>query len=160
MHVNTISDLNKVCGDGSVKCIYYYKCKSKRMSNEKYFFWSRQFCITYKRIFDCVTPSDTFCLDCHSNVINNITCSRCSLQYVGETGQRIKERFNWHKTCFKNHYKYGFYWILSNHFHKRACKNASYTVHSIEKPDGTGRTARGALDASITSKRLTQLSTR
>ena len=30
-----------------------------------------------------------------------ITCNRRSLQYVGETVQKLNIRFNWHKTGFK-----------------------------------------------------------
>ena len=48
-----------------------------------------------KQLFGCVAPSGTVYFACHSaNVSYIITCSRCSLQYVGETGQKINERFN------------------------------------------------------------------
>ena len=40
------------------------------------------------------------------------------------------------------------------HFHKGVSKKAPYSVGKVlEKLDGNGRTARGARDASITSKR-------
>ena len=46
----------------------------------------RVFSTTFKRTFNCVTPSSTNCLVYHyPNVIYSITCSRDSLQYVGET---------------------------------------------------------------------------
>ena len=92
--------------------------------------------------------------DCHSpNVSYLITCSRCFLQYVGEIGQSISERFNCHKACLKNPKEYGFYLILSEHFHTGMCKNATHTIQILEKLDGNGRTPRGSLDASITKRK-------
>ena len=70
-----------------------------------------------------------------------------------ETGQMINDRYNWHKTFFKNHKKCGFCRILSDHFDKRVCKNAVHTVKILEKLDVNWRSAYGALDSSITSKR-------
>ena len=60
---------------------------------------------------------------------------------------------NRNKTCFQNPKKCGFCRTLSNHFHKGVCKNASYTVKILKKFDVNWRSARGALYASITSKR-------
>ena len=37
--------------------------------------------------------------------------------------------------------------------HKGVCKNAPYIVQILQKVDGSGRAARGALDTSVTSKR-------
>jgi len=38
--------------------------------------------------------------DCSSsNVIYLITCKRCDIQYVGETGSTLRERFNNHRSC-------------------------------------------------------------
>ena len=42
---------------------------------------------------------------------------------------------------------------MTDHFRKGGCKNVPYTVQTLEKLYGNGRTARVALDASITSKR-------
>ena len=49
---------------------------------------------TSKRIFDCISPSATVYLGCHSSVIYLITCGRYSPQYIREAAQRINERFN------------------------------------------------------------------
>ena len=107
-----------------------------------------------KRFYDCIVPSGITYIDCHSsNVIYLITCNKCFLQYVGETAQQLNARFNGHRTGIKHPKKHGFCRILSEHFNKGCCKNASYQVQILEKLEGNGRTARGALDASQTSKR-------
>ena len=50
-HVNTISDLNKLCGVGSAECIYEYK--SKRCEREIVFpVQYKVVCTAYKRNFD------------------------------------------------------------------------------------------------------------
>ena len=107
--VNAISDLNKLCGDGSAK--YIYKRKSKRCLFGLFFRLKTGLLVLHPNeflIFDC-----TVYPDCHSgNVIYLITCSRCSLQYAGETGQNINKRFHWHKVCFKNPQKHGFYYLI------------------------------------------------
>ena len=54
---------------------------------------------------------------------------------------------------FQKPKKYCFYWIASNHSHKKVFKNAPHTVSLLEKLDGNERTPRVALDVSITSKR-------
>ena len=57
-------------------------------------------------MYDCVTPSRTFYLYCNlPEVIYLITCCSCSLQYDGETIQKLNERFNLHKTIFKHRLK-------------------------------------------------------
>ena len=105
----------------------------------------RIFSIASKNTFDCVTLSGTIYLDFHlPTLIYVITCSRCSLQYVGKTDQKI---------CFKNHKECSFYWIVSNHFHKGIFKNAPYTVSLLKQVDDNEIIPRVALDASITSKR-------
>jgi hypothetical protein len=41
-------------------------------------------------------------LDCNSyNIIYLITCRKCQMQYVGETGNSLKERMNGHRSCVK-----------------------------------------------------------
>ena len=45
--------------------------------------------------------------------------------------------------------KYGFYCILSDHFHKGFCRNATYLVQILEKLKESGSSARNALEASI-----------
>ena len=107
-----------------------------------------------KQIFDRVTPSGTVYLDCDSSDASYvITCSRCFLQFVGETNQKINEKFNWQEACFKNFKKYSFCWISSDHFRKGVYKNVPYRLQILEERYGNGRTTRGALDGSIAIKR-------
>ena len=82
-----------------------------------------------------------------------ITCSKCFLQYVGETALKLNERFNIHKTGFRHPHKHGHCRILSEHFTLGKCKGAKYTVQIIEKLEGNGRTKRGGLDAKSTQLR-------
>ena len=83
-HTYIIANLNKLCANRSCKPIY--ECKSK-ICKFKSNFVSRDKIISTsaKRIFDCLVTSGTTYIDCNSlNVIYLITCSRCSLHYVGK----------------------------------------------------------------------------
>ena len=75
------------------------------------------------------------------------------MQYVGETVQKLNERFAGHTIGLNKPDKYGFCKILSNHFNVGCCKNSQYHVQILEKLEGNGRTERGALDASKTQER-------
>ena len=80
-------------------------------------------------------------LNCHSNVIYRITCSRCFLHYVGEAGQNVNERFNWLKSCVNSPPNYGFCQIFYNHV------NIDHIWAKFwKKLDGNRRTAHGALN--------------
>ena len=71
-----------------------------------------------------------------------ITCSRWSLQYVGETVQKLNKKFNFHRTGFNQPGKYSFCHIPSDHFHKDACCSSSCLVQILKKLKGNGGTAR------------------
>lgn len=106
------------------------------------------------RVYDCIVPPGSRPLDCHSpNVVYLLKCSNCKLQYVGETGLKINERFNLHRSGFRYAANYGYCKRLSNHFSEGFCKNANYHVQIIEKLEGNGRTGRKALDSQVTSLR-------
>ena len=145
--------LNSLCGEGNERHIF--KCKSKRcMLKDNFRAKDKVVSVSTKRIYDCIVPDGTIYIDCHtSNVIYLITCNKCCLQYVGETAQKLNERFNCHRSGFKHPDKYGFCHILSDHFNKGVCKDASYSVQILEKLEGNGRTERNALDPSVTSIR-------
>ena len=96
-HVISISELNKLCGVSSAKCIY--KCKSKRCQMKNIFSALLRVVSTASKIN--ITSSDTVHLDYHStNVVYLINSSRGSLQYFREIGQKINKRFKFHKSCF------------------------------------------------------------
>ena len=109
---------------------------------------------TTLRSYPCIVPPRTVYLDCHArNLVNLINCDRCALQYVGETVQTLAERFGKYRFELKSPEKSGRSRIFVNHFTKGSCKGANYTVQIIEKLEGNGRTKRGAIDPSETSKR-------
>ena len=75
------------------------------------------------------------------------------MQYVGETVQTLAERFGKYRYELNSPEKSGRCRIFANHFTKGSCKDADYTVQIIEKLEGSGRTARNAIDPSETAKR-------
>ena len=65
-----------------------------------------------KKMFHCITTSGIVYLNFHlPNVFYLNTFCRYSPQYAVEIGQKINERFNWHKTCFKNSRKYFLHYL-------------------------------------------------
>ena len=64
---------------------------------------------------------------------------------MGETVQKLNERFGWHSSCLLHPSKYSFCRRLTEHFTEGICKNADYSVQIIEKLEGNGRTERGLL---------------
>ena len=61
-----------------------------------------------KSIFDFGVPNAATYINCYSpNMIYLDTCSRPSLQYVGETFHEFNKRFNWHRIGFNQPGKYG-----------------------------------------------------
>ena len=142
-----MTNLNKLCGSGSCKSSYKWKskiCKPK----PNFVSMDKVISTSSKKIFDCVVPKKTTYTDCNSpNVIYWITCNRRTLQYVGETVQKLNKRFNWHWTGFNQPGKCGFCRILSNYSRKG---NTSSSVQTLKELKGNGRAARNALDASIT----------
>lgn len=147
--VNDLGDGSR-CGIGkctSSRCKMrgYLSCHDKVVSSSTH------------RVYDCIVPPGNMPLDCHSpNVVYLLTCSNCKLQYVGETGLKINERFNLHRSHFKYPTHYGYCKRLSNHFSEGLCKNANYSVQIIEKLEGNGRTGRTSLDPQVSSLRKTR----
>ena len=97
---------------------------------------------------------DTLTLDCStSNCIYLITCSRCGLQYVGETVQSLRDRFSGHRAGMKNPFSDNKCRILSKHFGTGLCKNAKYSINIIEKLSGSGRDENNKPLQGVTSER-------
>ena len=158
MRKNVTSELDKLiskCGDG--KTCRIFKCRSKRNCELKKNFVARDSCVSSCtfRSYPCITPPGTKYVDCHaSNVVYLITCQNCGLQYVGETAQTLAERFGKYRYDLRFPEKSGGKCrIFVNHFTKGHCKGSGYSVQIIEKLEGNGRTPRGAIDPSFTSKR-------
>ena len=70
--------------------------------------------ITNKK-FKLKNPSkEPLVLTCKSTkIIYMISCTKCKIQYVGLTSQKVKNRFSQHKSCIKNNKLNTF---LCNHF--------------------------------------------
>ena len=88
-----------------------------------------------------------------SNIIYIITCSKCNLQYVGETVNSLSTRFYTHRSSFMHPDKSQNCKILSEHFHSPLCKGFGYTVQVLEVITGTGRDVSGDMDPSVTKIR-------
>ena len=94
--LRTMDSLWKQCGDGKTKGIQ--KCKHKGCKLRADFVPSdRIVSSSTQRIYDVVIPPGTKFVNCQSsNLIYLLTCSKCSLQYVGETIQGLNQRFSEH----------------------------------------------------------------
>ena len=79
-----------------------------------------------------------------------ITQNLFRFQYVGETCQKLNERFIWQNFCLGNPTKLYFCEILSNHFNLSLCKGSTYVAYITEKIQGADR---NVMDASSTSVR-------
>ena len=88
-----------------------------------------------------------------SNIIYIITCSKCYLQYVGETVNSLSTRFYTHRSSFMHPDQSQNCKILSEHFHSPLCRGSGYTVQVLEVLAGTGRDMNGNMDPSVTKIR-------
>ena len=127
---------------------YIFRCGSKRYQfQNKFIPVNNILSTTTNRLYKCIVPAGSTYVNDHSfNVVDLITCKKCKFQYVGQTSQNLNERLNWHNSCFRNPTAYSFCKILNSHFSKGYCKDSSYTVNIIEKPEGAGRKDRDAMD--------------
>ena len=149
-----VEDLEHKCGDGSNTKITFHNskngCKMCHVLSTKDHFVSS----ATHRIYKSEIPASISKIDCNScNLIYLITCRKCALQYVGETCQKIRDRFRIHNACMGNPDKDQNCRILSEHFNKGSCKGAAYSVNIIEKLEGDGRDENGKLDPSMTTIR-------
>ena len=150
----TVESLEQMCGNGlNTKIKRHYSkhgCKLCYHLSTKDHFVST----STHRMYQSVIPPNIDHLDCNSsNVIYLITCKKCRLQYVGETAQKLRERRNHHDSCFHHPEKDNYCRILSDHFSKGLCKNATYSLHIIEKLEGSGREENGEVDSAVTTIR-------
>ena len=146
-----VEDLDKKCGDGLNSKIKHHN--SKHGCNMCHILSTADHFVSTSthRIYKAEIPSSVDKVDCNScNLIYLITCRRCALQYVGETCQKLRVRFNFHKAGISHPEKDNNCRILSEHFSKGPCQGASYTVKIVEKLYGDGRDSNGEVDPSIT----------
>ena len=77
---------------------------------------------TTHRKYKASVPENIKLVDCNtSNCIYLISCSLCNLQYVGETVQRVKDRFKNHRKGMNNPEKDNRSTILYKHFNSVLC---------------------------------------
>ena len=143
-----------MCGDGLNTKIHKHNsqngCKLCHTISTKDHFVSS----STHRVYEAVIPENISSLNCNStNVIYLITCRKCKMQYVGETAQLLRDRIRHHNSCINHPEKDNTCKVLSEHFSKGFCKNATYTVNIIEKLQGTGRDEDGVIDSAITRDR-------
>ena len=140
-----INDFNNL-DSGSLSHIF--RCGSKRCQFQNKFVPANNILSTNtNKLYKCIVPAgSTYVNDHSSNMVYLITCNKCKLQYVGETSQNLNKRFNWHNSCFRNPNAYSFCKILNTHLSEGYCKDSSYTVNIIEKPEAKGRTERNTMD--------------
>lgn len=144
--INELKYLQQTCGNG--QSVRFTRCNSRKCKFQFKFFPADYVVSSVTlRKYACVRPCSNEYVNCHSsNVVYLITCLKCALQYVGETSQKLNERFAFHLTCLLHPEKYAFCKILNKHFNEGHCKGADYTVTILEKLPGNGRNERGKMD--------------
>src|SRR5580704_10857751 len=106
-------------------------CKSMKFSQKN--FRSNVTHKTYNLIF-----ANEDLMDCGSeNIIYLITCTRCSIQYVGETVNELRFRMNAHRQSIRDHKET----LVAMHFNG-ACSLEHLSVQPIEIISGNGRGER------------------
>ena len=151
---NDITNIIKTCGDGRAKNIT--KCSKPRciLGNEHFVPRNRVFSSTTHRTYDVKIAPGSSNVNCMSrNVVYQLTCNNCHLQYVGETCQQLNERFQSHRKGFKTPSMQISCKLLTSHFTKGICKGAGHSVQIIEKLDGDGRNGGKYLDPKSTKER-------
>ena len=88
-----------------------------------------------------------FCDCSSSNVVYLLSCNKCSLQYVGQTGRQLRKRISEHRNAIIK--EQGSCPFLRKHFKTgNLCHNAGFSVRILEKLPGKGLTDRGVVDRS------------
>ena len=92
-------------------------------------------------------------INCKSdNIIYLIECDYCHIQYVGETSQKMSERFSDHKSRIRKHDTTKQDTLLIDHFNNGTCKGKTYNAKIIEIVDGNAR-KDGKIDPAMTTQR-------
>ena len=95
--------------------------------------------IVTRKWYNVVSPNSS--MDCTTeNIVYLITCRKCGIQYVGETGQKLRSRINNHRNRLRkmtNLYLY-------NHFYSDGHTEDDINIMPIEKitSDGAASSSR------------------
>ena len=150
----SVEILEGACGDGS--STFFKKCSSKTCLLAKNNFKPTDKVVSTvtHRVYTCINHEGNKIANCNTpNVIYLLTCSKCHLQYVGETAQNLNVRFAKHRSCMKGNVNSTSCKRLSDHFSVGLCKGAGYTVQIIENWVGNGRTERKSIDLGVATLR-------
>jgi hypothetical protein len=91
---------------------------------------------------------------CNStNVVYLITCERCGLQYVGETGQQLKARFAGHRSDIRREDEYK---PVSRHFSSPTHDTNDVHVIAIERNNSWNNVTRRIAEATLIMELQTQ----
>ena len=105
-----------------------------------------------KRKYDVVNHSFPEFIDCSStNVVYLLSCNNCDLQYIGQTGRKLRERIREHKAAVRS--GRGKCPYLIKHFNSGPCEGCGFSVSILEKIDGSGLTDDGKVDKTKSSFR-------
>ena len=94
--------------------------------------------------------------DCNSsNLIYLLRCNKCSLQYVGETGRKLKKRLAEHISAIRK--GKGSCPFLIKHFSQgNPCYGEGFSVNVLENLEGLGQTERNLVDPKKVDERKTK----
>jgi hypothetical protein len=104
------------------------------------------------RSHEFYNPEGDTC-DCNStNLVYLLTCNKCSLQYVGQTGRKLKTRITEHINAIRKGKKGGCPFLIK-HFNSGPCCDETFTVNILEKLPGSGLTPGNVVDSNLVSPR-------
>ena len=91
-------------------------------------------CTVTNRRYSVINPSKNP-LNCSStNIVYLISCSRCGVQYVGETSLKLHERMNAHRYCIRKKKEI----LLYEHFNNGSCDISHLRIQPIEQISDEG----------------------
>ena len=134
---------------GNGEKINVSKCTSKRCKEfcPRFVPSDRVYSFSLDRYFDCINKEFPKVVNCKSqNLIYLITCSKCFLQYVGETSSVVGIRFGMHRACMSGKPYAGQCKRLADHFTSGPCKGADHFIQIIENWSGNGHLPNGKVD--------------
>lgn len=144
---------------GNGESINVSKCTSKKCKEfcPRFLPSDRVYSFSLDRYFECVNKEFPKVVNCKSqNVIYLITCTKCFLQYVGETSSIVGVRFGMHRACMSGKPYAGQCRRLADHFTTGPCTGADHHIQIIENWSGNGHLPNGKVDEEEKIKRWKQ----